>query len=111
MRLLCLPLGGLLGVLARMLRRLRCATRADAAACLPRRALAPADERSPLCGHTHDSLMALNAEIVVTFEGTTEVRRALEWRCGVCGGAAEQAVAETVATCEGTTEARCAPLF
>ncbi|PSC68160.1 E set domain-containing [Micractinium conductrix] len=30
------------------------------------------DERSPLCGHTHDSLMALNAEIVVTFEGTTE---------------------------------------
>ena len=32
----------------------------------------PADERSPLCGHTHDSLMALNAEIVVTFEGTTE---------------------------------------
>jgi hypothetical protein len=33
-----------------------------------------ADERSPLCGHTHDSLMALNAEVVVTFEGTTEVR-------------------------------------
>jgi hypothetical protein len=32
-----------------------------------------ADERSPLCGHTHDSLIALNAEIVVTFEGTTEV--------------------------------------
>lgn len=32
-----------------------------------------ADERSPLCGHTHDSLMALNAEVVVTFEGTTEV--------------------------------------
>lgn len=31
------------------------------------------DERSPLCGHTHDSLVALNAEIVVTFEGTTEV--------------------------------------
>lgn len=30
------------------------------------------DERSPLCGHTHDSLKALNAEIVVTFEGTTE---------------------------------------
>eukprot|EP00887_Chlorella_sp_A99_P001604 scaffold8.g1604.t1 len=30
------------------------------------------DERSPLCGHTHDSLSALNAEIVVTFEGTTE---------------------------------------
>lgn len=30
------------------------------------------DERSPLCGHTHDSLMALNAEIVVIFEGTTE---------------------------------------
>ncbi|KAL4447568.1 hypothetical protein ABPG75_004787 [Micractinium tetrahymenae] len=30
------------------------------------------DERSPLCGHTHDSLMALNAEVVVTFEGTTE---------------------------------------
>jgi hypothetical protein len=33
----------------------------------------PADERSPLCGHTHDSLLALNAEVVVTFEGTTEV--------------------------------------
>ena len=31
------------------------------------------DERSPLCGHTHDSLKALNAEIIVTFEGTTEV--------------------------------------
>ena len=31
------------------------------------------DERSPLCGHTHTSLLALNAEIVVTFEGTTEV--------------------------------------
>eukprot|EP00891_Asterochloris_glomerata_P004119 jgi/Astpho2/4119/fgenesh1_pg.00063_%23_104_t len=30
------------------------------------------DERSPLCGHTHDSLMAVHAEIVVTFEGTTE---------------------------------------
>ncbi|EFN59959.1 hypothetical protein CHLNCDRAFT_133057 [Chlorella variabilis] len=30
------------------------------------------DERSPLCGHTHDSLMALNSEVVVTFEGTTE---------------------------------------
>ncbi|GAB4816589.1 hypothetical protein N2152v2_003635 [Parachlorella kessleri] len=30
------------------------------------------DERSPLCGHTHDSLMALNAEVVVIFEGTTE---------------------------------------
>uniref|UniRef100_A0A1D2A1X4 Uncharacterized protein n=1 Tax=Auxenochlorella protothecoides TaxID=3075 RepID=A0A1D2A1X4_AUXPR len=30
------------------------------------------DERSPLCGHTHDSLTSLNAEIVVTFEGTTE---------------------------------------
>lgn len=30
------------------------------------------DERSPLCGHTHDSLLALNAEVVVTFEGTTE---------------------------------------
>ncbi|KAK9837394.1 hypothetical protein WJX84_010244 [Apatococcus fuscideae] len=30
------------------------------------------DERSPLCGHTHDSLMAVAAEIVVTFEGTTE---------------------------------------
>jgi hypothetical protein len=33
-----------------------------------------ADERSPLCGHTYDSLAAMNAEIVVTFEATTEVR-------------------------------------
>lgn len=31
------------------------------------------DERSPLCGHTHSSLERLNAEIVVTFEGTTEM--------------------------------------
>lgn len=31
------------------------------------------DERSPLCGHTLDSLQALGAEIVVTFEGTTEM--------------------------------------
>lgn len=31
------------------------------------------DERSPLCGHTHTSLNSLNAEIVVTFEGTTEM--------------------------------------
>ena len=31
------------------------------------------DERSPLCGHTHTSLVALNAELVVTFEGTTEM--------------------------------------
>lgn len=31
------------------------------------------DERSPLCGHTYESLKALNAEIVVTFEGTTEM--------------------------------------
>lgn len=31
------------------------------------------DERSPLCGHTHDSLAKMNAEIVVTFEGTTEM--------------------------------------
>ncbi|KAL4443440.1 hypothetical protein ABPG75_011177 [Micractinium tetrahymenae] len=30
------------------------------------------DERSPLCGHTHDSLSAMHAEIVVTFEATTE---------------------------------------
>ncbi|KDD76315.1 inward potassium channel rectifier, partial [Helicosporidium sp. ATCC 50920] len=30
------------------------------------------DEKSPLCGHTHDSLVALDAELVVTFEGTTE---------------------------------------
>lgn len=30
------------------------------------------DERSPLCGHTHDSLAGLMAEIVITFEGTTE---------------------------------------
>lgn len=33
------------------------------------------DERSPLCGHTHTSLTQMNAEIVVTFEGTTEVGR------------------------------------
>lgn len=33
------------------------------------------DERSPLCGHTHDSLEALNTEIVITFEGTSEVGR------------------------------------
>jgi hypothetical protein len=31
------------------------------------------DERSPLCGHTHTSLVALSAELVVTFEGTTEM--------------------------------------
>ena len=31
------------------------------------------DERSPLCGHTLDSLSALGAEIIVTFEGTTEI--------------------------------------
>lgn len=31
------------------------------------------DELSPLCGHTHDSLQAMNAELVITFEGTTEV--------------------------------------
>ena len=31
------------------------------------------DERSPMCGHTHNSLVALNAELVVTFEGTTEM--------------------------------------
>lgn len=37
------------------------------------------DERSPLCGHTHDSLTSLNAEIVVTFEGTTEVSWRVEW--------------------------------
>lgn len=30
------------------------------------------DERSPLCGHTYMSLKSVNAEIVVTFEGTTE---------------------------------------
>lgn len=30
------------------------------------------DERSPLCGHTHDSLLECGAEIVVTFHGTTE---------------------------------------
>lgn len=30
------------------------------------------DEKSPLYGHTHESLEALNAEIIVTFEGTTE---------------------------------------
>ncbi len=38
------------------------------------------DERSPLCGHTHDSLKALNAEIVVTFEGTTETGAPLSSR-------------------------------
>lgn len=31
------------------------------------------DERSPLCGHTASSLASLNAEVVVTFEGTTEM--------------------------------------
>lgn len=31
------------------------------------------DERSPLCGHTHDSLTEAMAEIVVTFEGTSEM--------------------------------------
>ena len=31
------------------------------------------DERSPLCGHTHASLIQMRAEVVVTFEGTTEV--------------------------------------
>lgn len=31
------------------------------------------DERSPLCGHTFDSLVAMRAEVVVTFEGTTEL--------------------------------------
>lgn len=31
------------------------------------------DERSPLCGHTHTSLVALGAELIVTFEGTTEM--------------------------------------
>ncbi|KAL4858599.1 G protein-activated inward rectifier potassium channel 4 [Chlorella vulgaris] len=31
------------------------------------------DERSPLCGHTYDSLAAMNAEVVVTFEATTEM--------------------------------------
>ena len=30
------------------------------------------DERSPLFGHTHESLQALGAEIVVTFEGCSE---------------------------------------
>ncbi|KAL3145430.1 hypothetical protein ABBQ38_001675 [Trebouxia sp. C0009 RCD-2024] len=30
------------------------------------------DERSPLCGHTHQSLIEANAEIIITFEGTTE---------------------------------------
>lgn len=30
------------------------------------------DERSPLCGHTHESLLEQGAEIVVTFHGTTE---------------------------------------
>ena len=30
------------------------------------------DERSPLCGHTHDTLLESGAEIVVTFHGTTE---------------------------------------
>jgi len=31
------------------------------------------DERSPLCGHNFDSLVAMRAEVVVTFEGTTEL--------------------------------------
>lgn len=31
------------------------------------------DEKSPLCGHTHDSLVDAMAEIVVTFEGTSEM--------------------------------------
>ena len=31
------------------------------------------DERSPLCGHTFESLVEMRAEIVVTFEGTTEL--------------------------------------
>lgn len=35
------------------------------------------DERSPLCGHTYASLTQMNAEIVVTFEGTTEVGQAI----------------------------------
>lgn len=39
------------------------------------------DERSPLCGHTHQSLSDMNAEIVVTFEGTTEVRNRSIKRC------------------------------
>lgn len=30
------------------------------------------DELSPLCGHTLDSLVAMSAELVITFEGTTE---------------------------------------
>ena len=47
------------------------------------------DERSPLCGHTHDSLQDLTTEIVVTFEGTTEVRP--EQLQGGGGGAAAAA--------------------
>lgn len=31
------------------------------------------DERSPLCGHTFNSLKELDAEIIVTFEGTSEM--------------------------------------
>ena len=31
------------------------------------------DERSPLCGHTFESLVEMRAEVVVTFEGTTEL--------------------------------------
>lgn len=31
------------------------------------------DERSPLCGHTFNSLKALDSEIIVTFEGTSEM--------------------------------------
>ncbi len=31
------------------------------------------DERSPLYGHTHDSLEACGAEVVVTFEGVNEL--------------------------------------
>lgn len=30
------------------------------------------DERSPLCGHTHQSLIDVNAEFIITFEGITE---------------------------------------
>lgn len=45
----------------------------------------PADERSPLCGHTYDSLAAMHAEVVVTFEATTEASRAIAarplWSC------------------------------
>eukprot|EP00887_Chlorella_sp_A99_P007248 scaffold2.g7248.t1 len=45
----------------------------DGMLLLPVKIEHPIDERSPLCGHTHDTLSALHAEIVVKFEGTSEM--------------------------------------